>query len=67
MLTITENVKFYRNANEELEWMAKSQAGRSLARAKMGRKDRVQVRRKTKQQRRHDRFMRKMNKCHNHK
>jgi hypothetical protein len=34
MLTITENVKFYRNCNEELEWMGKSQAGRRLIRLK---------------------------------
>lgn len=38
MVTITENVKFYRTANEEITWMAKSQAARRLIRLKIGKK-----------------------------
>lgn len=68
MLTITENVKYYRNANEELMWIAKSQAARRLIRLKVGRKTSSipSFKRKSKKQRKLERFLKK-SRCHNHK
>lgn len=50
MITITENVKYYRNSNEELSWMAKSQAARRIIRLKSKTKKSIfgQIQRKTK-------------------
>ena len=51
MITITENVKYYRDWNEELAWMAKSQAARRLIRLKLNKKNNnacIQNKRKSK-------------------
>ena len=69
MVTITENVKFYRDANEELSWMAKSKAARRIIRLKTLAKKSIfsQTKRRTKYQRKYEKFLRRMRKCHNHK
>lgn len=70
MITITDNVKFYRTANEEITWMAKSQAARRLIRLKIGQKSissTLSFKRKTNKQRKYERYLRRMAKCHNHK
>lgn len=69
MITITENVMSYRNSNEELSWMYKSQAARQLIRLKAGRKTlSLWISRKmNRKQRKYQRFLRKMRRCHNHK
>lgn len=69
MLIITENVKAYRNVNEELSWMHKSQAARHLMRLKAVKATlKLPLSKKTtKQQRKYQRFLRKMKKSHNHK
>jgi hypothetical protein len=69
MLTITENVKHYRDWNDELSWMNKSKAARRLIRLKTVQRKSIfnQVRRKTKQQVEYEKHLRRMHKFHNHK
>ena len=69
MVTITDNVKFYRTANEEITWMSKSQAARRLIRLKIGKKSisSQPYKWKSRKQRKYERYLRRMAKCHNHK